>query len=90
MPPLMLLNKIDLLPHRRFRCGRLSGLRPAGQPDIEILQLSARTGEGMDEAWLDWLRQGQQCDRPGATGGADSRWLESGGGAGASWRATAG
>ena len=51
---LMVLNKIDLLPHVQFDVQRCIELARRVNPGIEILQLSATTGEGMD-AWLDWL-----------------------------------
>ncbi|MBS3910335.1 MAG: hydrogenase nickel incorporation protein HypB [Hydrogenophaga sp.] len=51
---LMVLNKIDLLPHVQFDVARCIELARRVNPTIEILQLSATTGEGMD-AWLHWL-----------------------------------
>jgi hydrogenase nickel incorporation protein HypB len=51
---LMVLNKIDLLPHVQFDVARCIELARRVNPGIEILQLSATTGEGMD-AWLHWL-----------------------------------
>ncbi len=51
---LMILNKVDLLPHVRFDVTRCIELARRVNPTIEILQLSATTGEGMD-AWLHWL-----------------------------------
>ncbi|PKO64191.1 MAG: hydrogenase accessory protein HypB [Betaproteobacteria bacterium HGW-Betaproteobacteria-16] len=51
---LMVLNKIDLLPHVQFDVARCIELARRVNPAIEILQLSATTGEGMD-AWLHWL-----------------------------------
>lgn len=52
---LAILNKIDLAPH----CGVDLDLYEANlrrvNPEIEIIRLSARTGEGM-APWLDWLR----------------------------------
>ena len=51
---LMVLNKIDLLPHVKFDVARCIELARRVNPTIEILQLSATTGEGMD-AWLHWL-----------------------------------
>ena len=57
---LMLLNKIDLLPHVDFDVAQCLEYARRVHPTIQILQLSARTGEGMS-AWLDWLRQGQQA-----------------------------
>jgi len=51
---LMLLNKIDLLPHVSFDVARCKALARRVNPGIEILELSATTGQGMG-AWLDWL-----------------------------------
>jgi hydrogenase nickel incorporation protein HypB len=51
---LMVLNKIDLLPHVRFDVARCIELARRVNPHIEVLQLSATTGEGMG-AWLHWL-----------------------------------
>ena len=51
---LMVLNKIDLLPHVKFDVARCIELARRVNPAIEIIQLSATTGEGMD-AWLHWL-----------------------------------
>lgn len=51
---LMVLNKIDLLPHVNFDVARCIELARRVNPAIEIIQLSATTGEGMD-AWLHWL-----------------------------------
>lgn len=56
---LMLLNKTDLLPYVDFEVERCLEYARRVNPDIQILQLSARTGDGM-AAWLDWVRQGQQ------------------------------
>ncbi|WP_310626879.1 hydrogenase nickel incorporation protein HypB [Limnohabitans sp.] len=53
---LMVLNKIDLLPHVRFDVDRCIALARRVNPSIEIIQLSATTGEGMD-AWLQWIAQ---------------------------------
>ena len=52
---LMLINKIDLLPHVRFDVERCIAHARAINPAIEVLQLSAETGQGM-EAWYQWLR----------------------------------
>jgi hydrogenase nickel incorporation protein HypB len=52
---LLLLNKIDLLPHLDFDVGQCLEYARRINPDLGILQLSARTGEGVN-AWLDWLR----------------------------------
>ncbi len=52
---LILINKIDLLPHLDFDLAELRRNIEAVRPGAEVLLVSARTGEGMD-AWRDWLR----------------------------------
>jgi hydrogenase nickel incorporation protein HypB len=52
---IMILNKIDLLPHVDFDITRAVANAVHVNPDINIFQLSARTGEGLD-AWYQWLR----------------------------------
>ena len=56
---LLLLNKIDLLPYVDFDVEQCLDYARRVNPDVQILQLSARTGMGLD-AWLDWVRRGQQ------------------------------
>ncbi len=51
---LMVLNKTDLLPHLDFDVPQCIAHARRVNPDIEVLLLSARSGQGMD-AWLDWL-----------------------------------
>jgi hydrogenase nickel incorporation protein HypB len=51
---LMVLNKIDLLPHVQFELERCIEFARRVNPTIEIIRLSAATGEGM-AAWLHWL-----------------------------------
>lgn len=51
---LMVLNKVDLLPHLRFDVQRCIDMARRVNPSLEVIQLSATTGEGMD-AWLGWL-----------------------------------
>jgi hydrogenase nickel incorporation protein HypB len=51
---LMLLNKIDLLPHLDFDVERCIASAREVNPDIAVLRLSARTGAGMNQ-WYDWL-----------------------------------
>jgi hydrogenase nickel incorporation protein HypB len=51
---LLLVNKVDLLPHLDFDLdGFLYNLDKV-HPGVERLLVSARTGEGV-EAWRDWL-----------------------------------
>ena len=56
---LMVLNKVDLLPHVSFNVDRC--IEPARRvnPGIEVLQLSATRGDGMD-AWLHWIQHAEQ------------------------------
>jgi len=51
---LMILNKSDLLPHVDFCVGSAVANAKRVNPKIQVIQLSARTGEGMD-SWLAWL-----------------------------------
>jgi len=51
---LMIINKIDLLPHVAFDVARCIAYARRVNPGITILQLSATTGQGMG-TWLDWL-----------------------------------
>jgi len=63
---LMLLSKTDLLPHVDFDTARCVELARGINPALEILTLSARTGDGMP-AWLDWIKSAHgrvRCNRP--------------------------
>jgi hydrogenase nickel incorporation protein HypB len=51
---LVLINKVDLLPHLDFDLDKLLYNLDAVHPDVERMLVSARTGEGI-EAWRDWL-----------------------------------
>ena len=53
---LMILNKIDLLPHVDFDVSRAITNAAQVNPAITALELSARTGEGLD-GWYTWLRR---------------------------------
>lgn len=52
---LAILNKLDLAPHCDADISAYEANLRRVNPDIEIITLSARTGEGMD-LWLDWLK----------------------------------
>lgn len=54
---LMLLNKIDLLPHLDFDLERCIGYARRVNPAIDVIRVSAKTGEGLGE-WIEWVRQG--------------------------------
>jgi len=51
---LMILNKTDLLPYLDFDVERCIEYARQVNPNIQVMQLSARSGEGMD-AWIEWL-----------------------------------
>ncbi len=53
---LMIVNKIDLLPYVAFDVERCIENARKVNPYIQVIRLSATTGEGM-EAWLSWLEQ---------------------------------
>jgi hydrogenase nickel incorporation protein HypB len=54
---LMLLNKVDLLPHLSFDVELCLAHARRVNPAIEIVQLSATTGQGM-QPWLAWIERG--------------------------------
>lgn len=51
----LLINKIDVLPYFDFDIEACSERVKKLNPDIRIIPISSRTGEGM-EAWYEWLR----------------------------------
>ncbi len=51
---MLLLNKIDLLPHLTFDRGAFEADVRLLNPKVPVLGVSATTGEGLD-AWLAWL-----------------------------------
>jgi hydrogenase nickel incorporation protein HypB len=51
---LVLVNKIDLVPHLEFDLDKLLRHIEAVHPGVPTLLVSARTGEGVD-AWRQWL-----------------------------------
>jgi hydrogenase nickel incorporation protein HypB len=53
---LVLLNKVDLLPHVDFDLERAAQNARKVNPDVALLHLSARSGEGM-RGWYDWLER---------------------------------
>ncbi len=66
---LMLLNKIDLLPHLRFDVERCLDYARRVNPAIEILQLSATTDQGMADGWT-----GSSAVRARRSSSAWTRW----------------
>ena len=53
---LVLVNKVDLLPHLAFDVDRLLANLASVNPDARHMLVSARTGEGLD-AFREWLAQ---------------------------------
>jgi hydrogenase nickel incorporation protein HypB len=51
----MILTKIDLLPYLQFDLERCLAYARQVNPNLEIFQLSAQTGQGLSE-WYEWLR----------------------------------
>ncbi len=66
---LMVLTKTDLLPHLNFDMARCKAYARRVNPEIEIIELCANSGEGMS-TWLDWLLDApvgtDTATRPGA------------------------
>ena len=52
----MLINKIDVLPYFDFSLEAVTERARKRNPKIEIIPISAKTGEGVDK-WCDWLRR---------------------------------
>ncbi len=52
----MLLNKVDLLPYLEFDVTKCLEMARRVNPEIIIFQLSAKTGQGMEE-WYGWLKE---------------------------------
>ncbi len=52
---LLILNKIDLLPHVSFDLARFLSHARQVNPALEVVRVSATRGDGL-EGWYDWLR----------------------------------
>jgi hydrogenase nickel incorporation protein HypB len=52
----MILTKIDLLPYINFDVQRCIEYAKQVNPKIQIFQVSATTGEGLED-WYNWLSQ---------------------------------
>jgi hydrogenase nickel incorporation protein HypB len=64
---LVVVNKVDLLPHLDFDVDRLLANVEVVHPGVPCLRVSARTGEGV-EAFRDWLVEAARGGRPAAAG----------------------
>ena len=51
---LVIINKLDLLPYVDFDLEKCAGYARSVNPGVNILPLSATTGEGV-QAWYDWI-----------------------------------
>ena len=60
----LLINKIDVLPYFDFDLDAVAERARARNPKIDIIPVSARTGEGIDR-WCDWLRSQIRAWREG-------------------------
>ena len=60
----LLINKIDVLPYFDFDLDAVAERARARNPKIDIIPISARTGEGIDK-WCDWLRSQVRAWREG-------------------------
>lgn len=60
---LLLLNKIDLLPYLDFDIEQCIAYALRVNPGIQVLQVSATTGQGMND-WYQWLRQARLAVLP--------------------------
>ena len=56
---LMLMNKCDLLPYLSFNIDAAIEFARRVNPGIEVIQVSASTGQGMDQ-WLAWIARGAE------------------------------
>ena len=52
----MLINKIDVLPYFDFDLDKVREYALKRNPKLELIPISAKTGEGIDK-WCDWLRR---------------------------------
>jgi hydrogenase nickel incorporation protein HypB len=60
----LVISKVDLLPHFNFDVARVRADMRQLSPDAPVFQVSARTGEGMNEL-VDWLSQRCRKKRSG-------------------------
>ena len=61
---LMLLSKVDLLPHLEFDAERCFEMARRVNPRIAMIRVSAKSGEGLT-AWYTWIRIARQRARSG-------------------------
>jgi len=61
----LLMTKIDLLPHLPFSLDKARREVARIHPQMEVFEVSALTGQGLED-WLNWLRQGVARAKKGA------------------------
>jgi hydrogenase nickel incorporation protein HypB len=61
---MLVINKIDLLPYVEFELDRCQAYARQVNPSIEIMTLSATTGERL-ETWFDWISAASRRERGG-------------------------
>jgi len=61
---LLIVNKVDLLPHLTFDVERMIGYAHRLKPSLAVIELSATSGQGL-EAWYDWIADGLAEARAG-------------------------
>ena len=59
---LLLVNKVDLLPHLAFDVARMIDYARRLKPGLEVMEVSATTGQGM-ERWYAWIAAGLAAAR---------------------------
>jgi hydrogenase nickel incorporation protein HypB len=64
---LMILNKIDLLPHLTFDVSKCLTFARMVNPQLPVLQVSATTGEGLQD-WYGWVRAQMEIVDPSHAG----------------------
>jgi hydrogenase nickel incorporation protein HypB len=68
---LMLLNKVDLLPHVEFDVAKCIEYARRVNPGIRVIEVSATKGQGMAD-WLAWVEQGVAAARSARAASADA------------------
>jgi hydrogenase nickel incorporation protein HypB len=66
---LLLINKVDLLEHVDFDIDACERYAKETNPEIQIIRLSATTGEGFEE-WISWLESETEAAACRTTGEA--------------------
>ena len=57
---LVIVNKVDLLPYVDFDLEKCAGYARSVNPGVNILTLSAATGEGV-QAWYEWINSQERA-----------------------------